>query len=189
MNTIFKPNRSGSGILIDFGIHGSRQIKGKSGLYLKLVKQCGPMENPFAGSTQKATIKFNELELCSMINSFEKRTNWSTVHKQGAAAGRSITFNVLFKKDSEGNATKEFSGFGFSTSMGAEKFNFTLNPNECVLVRELFKWGLQHHLFNGRYAEEKARIKDSIKVKPAQIEEDDSIVEESEAAADISELD
>ncbi len=184
MNTLFKPNKGGTGILVDFGIQGSRKEKNKSGLYLKLVKQCGPMSAPFANAKQKATIKFNELELCSMINSLEKRSNWTTVHKQGSAPGRSITFNVLFKKDAEGNPTKEFSGFAFNTSLGADKFGFTLNVNECVLVRELFKWALQNHLFNGRYAEEKARIKESMSAKPAPIEEEvAAIVEELDEAA------
>lgn len=162
MQTLFKPNNKGTGCLVDFSIQASRKERNKSGLYVKIVKQCGPMTTPFQGSEEKVVIKFNELEICSMLNSIERRVKWSTVHKPGDGPGRSIVFDIIYKKDEAGNLTKEVNGFSFLTSLNGEQFRFGLNLNESVLIREFFKFCLEH-LFSGRYAEEKNRIKDSKK--------------------------
>ncbi len=181
MLPLFHPNKSQSGTLIDFSIQSSRKEKGKSGFYLKITKQSGPLSKPFAGSKEICVIKFNELELASMLNAMEKKNSWTTVHKT-TTSNRSITFNPIYKKNEAGEVTTTVNGYGFNTSANNIKFGFMINLNECILMRELFKWSIQR-LIEGRYAEEKARIKDSIKSKITPIEDEvAAIVEELDQA-------
>lgn len=175
MLPLFKPTKSGTGILVSFSLQASRKEKNKSGLYFQLTKQSGPLSKPFANSKEKAIIKFNELELSAMLNAIERRTKFSTVHKQGDAPGRSIVFDTLYRKDEAGNFTKEVYGFSFNTSLNSAKFGFTLSLAESVLIREFFKFCLQH-LFSGRYSEEKLRIK-AAKVESESAEEPANEVE------------
>lgn len=177
MISLFKPNKSQTGTLINFNFVSSRKEKNKAGLYLKIVRQCGPIGgSPFAGSKHICVIKFNELELAAILNAIERRTKWSTVHKNDKSS-RSITFGTLYKKDEEGNPTKEVSGFSFNTSVGETKFNFSLNLNESVLVREFLKFTI-NHLFDGLYSAEKARMKEFAKdlSKDEEVVTEDAIV-------------
>lgn len=163
MLTFFKPNKSGTGSVIDFSLNSTSQENNKPGVFVKITLQCGGMDAPFRGATDFTAIKFGVIEIGALINVFERKTNWSTVHK-GDNFNRSISVSILYKKGENQNPTKEISGVGFSTTVNNKKYGFVLKLEEMVVVREFFKYSLEH-IFNGLRSAEKKKFQNLSKKK------------------------
>jgi hypothetical protein len=136
MINIFKPNGSNSGHAAFFKYHPTTDM-----VFLEMIKQSnwdsvnkkGSFKQDRKDPAKFIAVKLSMFELGSIINCFERRTNFSTVHM---GTNGSIGINLSVKDKVDRNTNQPIGKF---FSLGVTR------SNEAVVLREFFKYVLTLH--------------------------------------------
>lgn len=194
--TYYKPNSKNSGSLLNVAVQSKgRNNKGEEtegAVYFSIVKQTGWDANNKNGSFKdgnKINIKFNALEISSMIRVIEKE-NAADVYKFFHGFNDSKVSGEFKYLETESNG-KSYKGFVLNITKGEEKFRSTFTLGESADFKAWLEY-CREHIFNGLYSIERKKFEASQKnkQKPAPVKKEEPIdepeVEPEEDNDDIS---
>lgn len=187
MLVFYKPNKNGTGSLINFNIATGKSDKGKpyqeGAVFVTMMRQTSWNAERHTGSFkggESIVFKLNLTEVGKILNTLRGGDKFSNFH---GSKGRSTTimFTPWLDKD-----TQEKKGYGLRVNKEQEgkesAFQIGFQLGEDILLEEFFKVAIQKILM-GNYAEDKRRAKEK-KVPTLSVEtetEDTELVDEVEA--------
>jgi len=183
---IYKPNKNMTGCGASFSFNSK-----EGDLFISMIKQVG-WENgkgSFKGG-DSTTFKLSQWEVGGIIDSIITNRPFETCHKSDEGKVTTwIKFNPYIVKDKDGNETQKGYGLVVNKIKGDDKKSFLLGFNfwEASTLVEYFRFSLTH-IFSADYAldkqkaKERAEKKGTTAAKPAAVQEEPPVVEESEGA-------